>query len=74
MQIEHTADPTREIAIWCGEILQHRGDAIGPGVYALIDAEHLVAGIQQAQREVGADLAARAGDQDVQRLLVLRYN
>ena len=60
--VGHAADPAHEIAVGRGQILEQRGHAICPGIHALVDTEHTVAGIEQPQRQVGADLAARASD------------
>ena len=48
-----------------GKILEQRRERIlDPGVRALVDPEHLVAVLDQAQREVGADLAGRSCDEN----------
>jgi hypothetical protein len=61
-RIWYAADAAREIAIWRSQILEQRGHAVSPAVQALVDTEDSVAGVEQAQRQVGADLAARSGD------------
>src|SRR3954447_15716673 len=44
------------------QVLQEITEVLRPVVHALVDAEDLVPVALQAQREVGADLAAGAGD------------
>jgi hypothetical protein len=58
----HAADSAREVAIGRSQILEQRGHAISPGVQAFIDTEDMMAGVEQPQRQVGADLATRSGD------------
>ena len=60
--VRHAADAAREVAVGRSQILEQRGHAIGPGIQALVDTEDTVAGVEQPQRQVGADLAARTGD------------
>ena len=59
-----SADATRERRVVTREILQQVAKVIRPRVQPLVDAEDLVALALKPQREVGADLAARPGDQD----------
>ena len=64
-------DAARERRVMAGEILEQRREGVAdPGVRPLVDAEDLVAVREQAQREVRADLAGRAGDEDAHGRLV----
>ena len=61
-------DAARERRVVAGEILQQRRERVAdPGVRALVDAEDAVAVALQAQGEIRADLAGRAGDEDAHR-------
>ena len=62
--VRDAADPVREGRVLAGQILEQVAEVVRPGVHALVDAEDLVAVGQQPEREVGADLPGRAGDQD----------
>ena len=61
------ADPALHRGVVAGEVLQEVAEVVGPRVQALVDAEDVMALGEQPQREVGADLAARAGDEDAHR-------
>ena len=58
----HAADPACEIAIGRGQILEQRGHAIRPGILAFVDPEDAMAGVEQPQRQVRADLSTRSSD------------
>ncbi len=45
------------------EVLQQVAEVVRPGVQPLVDAEDVVAVGEEAEREVGADLPTRAGDE-----------
>ena len=47
-----------------GEVLQQVAEVVRPRVQALVDAEDIVALGEEPEREIGADLPARAGDED----------
>src|ERR687885_9286 len=57
------SDAPLKIAVAPGEILEHIGKSIHPGIRTLVDTEDRVTIADQAQREVGANLPARSGYQ-----------
>ena len=57
-------DAARERCIVPREVLEEVAEVVRPGVLPLVDAEDLMAVSLQALREVRADLARRAGDED----------
>ena len=64
LRVRDAADPVRERRVLAGQVLEQVAEVVRPGVHALVDAEDLVAVGQQPEREVGADLAGRAGDEN----------
>src|SRR5262249_34940643 len=58
------ADTVRERRVVPGKVLKQVAELVRPGVQALVDAEHVVAVGEEAQREVRADLSRRTGDED----------
>ena len=57
--------PAPEGRVMAGEILQQRREGIvDPGIRALVDTKDRVAVPQEAKRQIGADLARGAGDEN----------
>jgi len=65
LRVLDAVDPATECRVVPGEVLEQRRKRISePRVRPLVDAEDLMAVALEVQREVGADLAGRAGDED----------
>ena len=68
LRVLDAVDAARKRRVVAGEVLQERRERVAdPRVRPLVDAEHLVPVGEQPQREVRADLAGRAGDEDAHR-------
>ena len=56
LRVFDAADALLVRRVGAGEVLQEVAEAVGPGVDALVHAEHLVPVVHEPQRQVGADL------------------
>ena len=65
LRVLDAVDPAAERGVVPGEVLEQVRKLVRPGVLALVDAEDLVTVPLQPEREVGPDLAGRAGDEDL---------
>ena len=72
LRVRDAPDPVREGRVLAREILEQVAEVVRPGVDALVDAEDLVAVGQQPEREIGADLAGRAGDENLHAATAVR--
>ena len=73
LRVRDAADPVREGRVLAGEVLEQVAEVVRPRVHALVDAEDLVAVGEEPEREVGADLPGRAGEQDLHAATAVRW-
>ena len=64
--------PSGKAGYWPDEVLEQVAEVVRPGVHALVDAEDLVAVGEEPERQIGADLPGRAGEQDLHAATAVR--